>query len=524
MVYFSYLGEFNRTSQRSPIPGRSDQVKNHAGGYVFQVDDWMRLRRFLAIGAAGGTYYAGEREIALENLSVVKELLDRDHRKVVDLAVEYSETGRAVKNEPAIAALALAFSHDKKEVRKYAAENFSKIVRIPTHLFTFLTYVKQLRGWGRLLRETVARWYLEKDQDQLVYHILKYQRRAGWRHLDVLRLTHIKPPTEFHDRLFGWLAGKKEPPEHPLVDAFIALRRANTVKEVIKIIEENNVTWEFVPSEWLGSPEVWEALLPKLPFTALVRNLARMSASGVLSPFSGNTDYVVARLTDEAAVRKSRIHPIQAAVAAKTYASGRGFRGKLEWPVNLKVLEALENLVTLSFGNVEATGKRFFIALDVSGSMTWYSVCDALTCMEAAAVMALATVKAEENVFTAAFSHYIQPFPITKSDTFTSVVNAMAKLQFSATDCALPMIYATEKNIPVDVFVILTDNETWFGNIHPCQALEEYRRATGINAKLAVVGMVATRFSIADPKDPYQLDFVGFDTATPQAIAEFAKL
>jgi 60 kDa SS-A/Ro ribonucleoprotein len=43
----------------------------------------------------------------------------------------------------------------------------------------------------------------------------------------------------------------------------------------------------------------------------------------------------------------------------------------------------------------------------------------------------------------------------------------------------------------------------------------------GIAAKLVVVGMVSNGFSIADPNDGGMLDVVGFDTATPQLVADF---
>ena len=46
---------------------------------------------------------------------------------------------------------------------------------------------------------------------------------------------------------------------------------------------------------------------------------------------------------------------------------------------------------------------------------------------------------------------------------------------------------------------------------------------SGINAKLAVVGMVSNGFSIADPNDPGMLDVVGFDTAIPNVLTEFAR-
>ena len=76
----------------------------------------------------------------------------------------------------------------------------------------------------------------------------------------------------------------------------------------------------------------------------------------------------------------------------------------------------------------------------------------------------------------------------------------MSGLPFGGTDCALPMLYASEKGLQVDAFVVMTDNETWAGNIHPVEALRDYRRKTGIPAKLVVVGMTSTGFSIADPE------------------------
>jgi 60 kDa SS-A/Ro ribonucleoprotein len=69
---------------------------------------------------------------------------------------------------------------------------------------------------------------------------------------------------------------------------------------------------------------------------------------------------------------------------------------------------------------------------------------------------------------------------------------------------------------------VYTDSETWHGEIHPVQALQRYRERTGIGAKLIVVGMVSSGFSIADPNDAGMLDVVGFDTAVPQLMSHFA--
>ena len=52
--------------QAQRIPG-SNQVPNSAGGYAYPVDDWVRLDRFLILGPEGGSYYASERKLTIEN-------------------------------------------------------------------------------------------------------------------------------------------------------------------------------------------------------------------------------------------------------------------------------------------------------------------------------------------------------------------------------------------------------------------------------------------------------------------------
>ena len=107
------------------------------------------------------------------------------------------------------------------------------------------------------------------------------------------------------------------------------------------------------------------------------------------------------------------------------------------------------------------------------------------------------------------------PLSITADDSLADAVRKTQVLDFGATDCALPMLDALSKKIPVDCFVILTDSETWAGPTHPAEALRKYRQEMGIPAKLVVVAMVSNGFTIADPEDAGMLDVVGFDSAAP---------
>ena len=143
---------------------------------------------------------------------------------------------------------------------------------------------------------------------------------------------------------------------------------------------------------------MWEALLETdMPMTALIRNLATLTRVGLLAPGSEATRHVVAQLGDAERLRAARIHPIAVLAALKTYAQGKGERGKATWEPVPQVVDALDAAFYASFGNVEPTGKRWLLALDVSGSMGGGMVAGVpgLTPRVASAAMALITAATE---------------------------------------------------------------------------------------------------------------------------------
>jgi len=310
-----------------------------------------------------------------------------------------------------------------------------------------------------------------------------------------------------------------------LVQAFSrAQKEGNGTRELVRLIFDHNLTWEMLPTEALTKPEIWDALLPKMPMTAMLRNLANMTRVGLLAPMSDAGVIVCDRLRDQTKLKKARIHPIHVLLALATYASGRGFRGKGTWTPVQQVVDALNEAFYLAFATVEPTGKRWYIGLDVSGSMASGTVAGTpLTPRDAAAAMSLVIARTESRYVVRAFQDTMTKLPISPAQRLDDVVRMTSNLSFGGTDCALPMLDALKAKIPVDVFCILTDSETWAGKMHPKEALIRYREQTGIPAKLIDVGMVSNGFSIADPNDGGMLDIVGFDTAVPQIMADFAR-
>jgi 60 kDa SS-A/Ro ribonucleoprotein len=137
--------------------------------------------------------------------------------------------------------------------------------------------------------------------------------------------------------------------------------------------------------------------------------------------------------------------------------------------------------------------------------------------------MAMVTMRTESDYLVTGFTHGLEVLDLSPKMRLDDVCNRVDNLNFGATDCSLPMLYAAENNLKFDAFVVYTDSETWAGRLHPVEALREYRMKTGIPAKLIVVGMEANDFTIADREDAGMLDVVGFDTTTPSVMSDFIR-
>jgi 60 kDa SS-A/Ro ribonucleoprotein len=559
----NYARLFHRraTPQSEPIPG-SAQVPNSAGGYAWQVDDWTRLDRFLILGAEGGTYYIGERNLVKQNHDALVRCMQADGVRAVNRIIEISDTGRAPKNDPAILALALVATHGHPAAKALAFQNLGKVCRTGTHLFHFAEYVNALRGWGRGLRNAVGRWYVSRVVDELARQVVKYQHRDRWSHGDLLRLAHPKAPSRDHEAVFRWVlsgadglgertvtrrvAGEPRIAKYPaagelpaLIVAFEQARKASTKAEIVKLITEHDLPREAVPTQWLNEPAVWDALLPRMPMTAMIRNLGKMTSLGLIQPFSDAATLVVNKLSDEKVLKRARIHPLAVLLAAKVYALGHGEKGNLAWQPVAKIVDALDAAFYATFSNVEPCGKPVLLALDVSGSMDGSRIAGScLTAREASAAMALVTAATEPDCEIIAFSapagggyggmhgggeSGVTRVALSARMRLDDVIQRISAIPMGGTDCALPMLWARRQKLNVAGFITYTDSETWAGNIHPSQALRLYRDEFVPDAKAVVVGMTSNGFTLADPNDRGMLDVVGFDATVPAVIADYIR-
>ena len=541
----NYAAHVSKKATVQTEKAKPNQVKNSAGGYSFKVDDFKRLQRFLILGSESGTFYASEKKLTRENASCVERCLAEDGHATVQHIVNVSYQGKAVKNDAAIFALALACCAEDVEVRKFAFASIPMVCRTGTHLFQFVENVKELRSFGKGLRQGIASWYNDKNVEQVAFQICKYAQRNGMSHRDVLRLVHPNAATDAHNALYRYIVtgdingggeravyskDRKNIREYNSVGQlpefiykFNELKHADE-KRTIQLINQYGFTHEMIDTKHKNSAAVWEALAQKMPLHALLRNLNKMTAVGYLAPFSQGTKLVTSKLKDEVYIRGSRLHPLTILNALRQYSLGRGDKGSLTWNPVPTVVQALDSAFYKSFDYVKPSNKNFLLGVDVSGSMSIQIPGSNLTSCEVVGCIALAIAKHEPNYHIHGFAGNFVDLGINASMNLGQVKKKIQIANFGSTDCSLPFLYAKSMKLDVDCFIVLTDCETYAGSVHPFQAIKQYRSVMNKpEARSVVLATTATRFSIADPSDPLMLDIPGFSTDVPKVISEFAS-
>ena len=327
---------------------------------------------------------------------------------------------------------------------------------------------------------------------------------------------------------------------HAIMEMEACTTSVSDLYKAIKLVRDHGLVREQIPTHLLNSSDIWTELLKSkgangkqtgMPLEAMTRNLGKLSS---LPNFMGqeNTNTICARLSSKEDIQRSRIHPFKVLVASRIYGMGKALKGALSWTVSSRVRDQLTGTFLGSFKNVPPTGKRYMAALDVSGSMS--AMCmgsPAISCREASAALALMLYETESHVYVRGFTAAQVPGagfynfdPYVRHGMTLEQFIAATNSPYGPTDCSLPMLRAIQENLNVDVFIVMTDNETYAGSVHPQVALENYRKhANKPNAKLIVVGMTANCLTIADPNDRNTLNLAGFDASMPEIIAMFVR-
>lgn len=533
------------TPQHQALSGRSEEMhRNAAGGMVFTLDDWSTLRRFLILGTTQGTYYASANKLGAEALVVLDRCLEADPKKTVDVITSVSVAGSPLKQSPCLFALARAcsrltgnqaFDADNKHPvtvgRAYALSQAPLVLRTLQHVFEFLEYCRRQRGGGSGLTRLLRTFTLNPRLGDVEYQALKYRNRDGWSPRDLLRYSRPRATgvdDVQRDQLFAWIVKPESEKGRLAVAAserlagYEQLRAGVPLKEAVALIEKLRFTHEFVPNELLGERDVWQALLPNLPMTALTRNLRKMTQVGLLVDGSDAVLTLKERLLNANNLRKARVHPLRLMMAERQYRSGTDRRGGSFSPSG-EVLSVLEDALELSWSAVEPLKKSVLVAVDDSGSMGQASGAAELTAFEAGIALAMWYRRTERvcQLVTFTDSNSTRELNVSSKVTWNELVRIPRTPR--GTDLAEPISWLNRNKKDAEVIIQITDNETYAGHSHVAEELGKLRKRVQHPVAFVNVGVTSTKGTVGDPKDPHTLNVVGFDPTVPEAIAAHVK-
>ena len=593
-----------KTGQQAPRSGHEAiMIKNLAGGFTYQVSDKEYLERILILGTNSNTYYANASKLTTDAVEGIKRMINQGKgQMVVDTIKDIYESGRAPKQDPTFFALAMVTQSDvPADVKRSALEIVSKI-RTFSQLYLLEGMRKAIggkKGFGRGVRKSLCKLVKDKTGQQFAYQATKYRSRKygeeTWSIDDIIKCAHIPSKDLSADGQIVMVYlikgmekceeeyAKLVQPTTACVETMSYLRAVEAVKSVectvdtsVQLIRQYHLPREVLNTTLLNSTAVWNSLLftssvgeggkvdrrVTMPITALFRNLGVMTHRNVF------TDESVAQLIAQHIVRANvlkggKVHPVAVLVAKLTYDSGRGVKGKLAWQVNKTISDALEEAFYVSFQTVEGTGKRVLHACDCSGSMSspiasmpLISSCSAVACLVMEAVRREHRYAEDMKAKGTPVDNLQEVMLFSKSGNKVTITPDMKLAQvmkviqcdFLTTDVSQPLIKALDefkksggKSGLYDMFVIYTDNETFYANgIHPSDALDNYRKATNLQSKLIVYATTPTMNTIGygvgsnygghgnafsvkpGQNESLTLNIAGFDLNGPALIRNFA--
>lgn len=486
------------------LPAADTSNRELAPAYAYGPEH--KLAQLAATGTLQPNFY-GTAEAQLADVLAAARAVDP---LFVAKTAVYARSRGAMKDMPALLAAYLTVAEPDLAVRV-----FDRVIDNGRMLRTFV----------QIMRSGAAgRSSLGSRPKRLVQQWLE---RASWPALmqaatgndpslvDIVRMVHPKPADAERRAFYAWLIGR--PYDVAALPADVAAFEAWK--------RDRSLPLPQVPFEWLTALDLtatdWAGLAGRMGWQALRMNLNTLARHGAFG-VEGVVDRVVARLTDETALKTARVLPYQlmAAVAA------------VGPDVPAPVKAALEQALEASLARVPAVEGRVVVAPDVSGSMaspvTGYrkGASSAVRCVDVAALVAAALLRSNPSARVLPFEQSVVGL---KLDGRASVAVNAAKLAGvggGGTNVSAPLALLNRERAMVDLVVIVSDNESWVDATRrgATATMREWERLKNRcpRAKLLCIDLQPYGTTQAQERADI-LNVGGFSDAVFETIARFAR-
>jgi len=474
-----------------PKPGR----KNKEGFPAYRRTVEEEVLSVLTTGSTANLFYVKAEENIKEMLEVLKKCEDT---QFLAKATIYAREKGFTRTLP-IASLVEISKRHPRLFRKVAA----RVCKNPHDWQQFIDVARSKtirKGVGSALKKRM----IEALSEMSVYHAMKYPKAVE----DMINIA--RPHEDVNPTVIRYIKRKEHEGDEQL-EALKIVKTSDNEDEIIEAIERGRLPYEVVTgSVKKMTSRIWEALLYQAPYFNLIRNLNNFGRNGVFNKRE-NLDYAVRRITDEKAIKQSKLFPFRFYAAASMLVD---FKGKD------KIKNALLQALELSISNVPTLKGKVAIASDISGSMSStltgdYSV---VQCVDLVGLFTGCLIKRCESLpIVLPFNHEVQEDIAAKVLSKETIFD-IAKCFFASggTSLSAPVEWLIDKREAVDYFIAFTDNEQWVGRSF-LEAYLDYKQTVAPGCKAYLVTLLPYR----DFPAPPQIEDVYFVYGWSDAVLKY---
>jgi len=505
---------------------------NEAGGAAYALEPKHALAQMAATGTFGNVYYA----TAETQLKAMRRLIDQvdDNVFLAKLAV-YAREKAFMKDMPA-ALLVVLSTRDTALMHQV----FDRVVDNGRVLRTVFQMVRSGQFGRSSLASSMQRAFQRWLNEASVAKLLSASIGNDPSLRDVLRLARPTPTDNQRRALFGWLTDKEVAKWAPASEAdlpdevqkLVAYRQATNEDVQAQLVAELPARWDLLADAASG-PAVWKAIARRMGPQALRMNLNTLLRHEVLND-PQMVNYVAARLSDAAEIRRSRQFPYQYLAAYLNVS--------LEIPQ--KIRKALNEAAEIACGNIPTLPGPVVIGVDTSGSMqcpvTGYrglGSTSRMRCVDVAALFAAAVLRKNPDSVVVPFDTKAYEASFDPCDSILSLAQRLATYGGGGTDCSVALRAANNryKQRPFAGMVLVSDNESWVYRNRPWVSADS--GATGVMREWRKFVEQKQKLGVRRPKlicidiQPYDttqaperddiLNVGGFSDAVFQVLASF---
>nr|WP_294812025.1 RNA-binding protein [uncultured Sphingomonas sp.] len=419
---------------------RADTL-NREGAPAYAYGPEAKLAQLAATGTLADTFYGAAETQLADVLEAAKAV---DPYFVAQAAI-YARRSGAMKDMPALLAAYLTVADPD-----LAIPVFNRVIDNGWMLRNFVAVMRSGQvgrtSLGSRPKRLVQLWLEQAGMPQLMAAATGKDPSLA----DIVRMVHPKPADATRKAFYGWLIGR------PYDVA--ALPAEITASEAWKA--DNGLPLPPVPFEWLTAfpltAENWAELSGRIGWQALRMNLNTLARNGAFD-VAGVTETVAARLSDAQALEKVRPMPYQLMTALGQVGEG----------VPLKVQAALEDALEQSLARVPTVPGRVVVCPDVSGSMSSpvtgsrKGASSKVRCIDVAALVAAAMLRTNRDARVLPFEQGVVKVNLDPRARVAVNAAKLAAVGGGGTNVSAPLALLNALREPVDLVVIVSDNESW---------------------------------------------------------------